>query len=73
MTTFTDAENVLIDEYYSFIGGLTVKAGKVVTEGFYKSKNVEYKTANFDVVTEYDRRCEDLLIQEISRRYPHHK
>lgn len=73
MNTFNEIENELIDDCYLFINELAVDAGKVVKDGFIKSKNVDFKTANYDLVTEYDRQCEELLIQGIRNRYPNHK
>lgn len=73
MTTFSDTENKLIDDCFSFINELAVDAGKVVKEGFLQTKFVDYKTSKFDLVTEYDRRCEELLIERIKSEYPEHK
>lgn len=73
MSVFNDIENKLIDDCYTFIKELAVDAGKVVNEGFSKVKSVECKTGNYDLITEYDRRCEELLIQGILNKYPNHK
>lgn len=73
MTTFNELENKLVDDCYVFINELAIEAGKVVKEGFSKTKNVDYKTSDYDLVTEYDRRCEELLIQGIRDKYPTHK
>lgn len=73
MTTFNEFEEKLIDESYALINELAIDAGKVVNEGFLKTKNIDYKANNFDLVTEYDRRCEELLIQGIRNKYPDHK
>lgn len=72
-TTFNEIENELIDECYSLINVLARDAGRLVKEGFTKAKNVTCKTSNADLVTEYDRRCEELLIQGIQTKYPGHK
>lgn len=73
MTTFSDVENKLIDECYTLINELVIDAGKLVKDGFSKTKSVDYKTSNYDLVTEYDRRCEELLIQGIKNKYPNHR
>lgn len=74
MTTLTETENELIDDCYIFINELAIDAGRLVKEGFTKvTKSVDFKTSSFDLVTEYDRRCEELLIQGISKKYPSHK
>ncbi len=73
MATFNELENTLIDDCYIFINELAIEAGNLVREGFSKTKNVDYKTSSHDLVTEYDRRCEELLIQGIQKKYPEHK
>lgn len=74
MTTLTEEENKLIDDCYILINELAIDAGKLVKEGFTKAaKSFNFKTSNFDLVTEYDRRCEELLIQGITNKYPPHK
>lgn len=73
MTTFNELEEKLIDESYALVNGLAIDAGVVAKEGFLKTKSIEYKSSNFDLVTEYDRRCEELLIQGIRNKYPDHK
>lgn len=74
MSTFSETENKLIDDCYALINELAIEAGKLVKDGFTKvTKTVDFKTSNFDLVTEYDRRCEALLIQGITNQYPDHK
>lgn len=73
MATLNEVENTLVDDCYTFINELAIDAGKVVKEGFSKTTNVDYKTSSFDLVTEYDRRCEEVLIQGIQNKYPNHK
>lgn len=74
MASLTETENQLVDDCYIFINELAIDAGKLVKEGFTRvTKSVEFKTSSFDLVTEYDRRCEELLIQGIRNKYPTHK
>ncbi|KAL9703235.1 hypothetical protein quinque_006753 [Culex quinquefasciatus] len=50
------------------------KAGPLVLEGFRNaSKAVDTKRTHFDVVTEYDRQVEQLLIGGLLGRYPDHR
>lgn len=46
---------------------------QVFIEGFYKTKTVSTKSSIFDLVTEYDKKIEELLIKDISRNFPTHK
>lgn len=75
-TTFSDTENRLIDEYYDFIKNLVKKAGFLVKEGYDKSnddKGIKEKVANWDMVTEYDKKTEDFLKTSIRNKYSNHK
>jgi len=51
---------------------LAKKAGEVIKTGFSTSKTVNQKSSAMDIVTEYDTRVEDLLIDEIKKSYPEH-
>lgn len=51
---------------------LAKKAGEVIEVGFSASKRVKEKSSAMDIVTEYDTRVEDLLIDEIMKSYPDH-
>jgi fructose-1,6-bisphosphatase/inositol monophosphatase family enzyme len=46
---------------------------QIIQEGIEKAKNVDTKLGSWDLVTEYDRRVEIVLITEISRKFPSHK
>lgn len=71
---FTDEENRLIDDCYTLILNLAKEAGKIVVAGFAEiNKNVDTKTGSWDLVTEYDRNVETLLINGILATYPEHK
>ncbi|EDS32456.1 myo inositol monophosphatase [Culex quinquefasciatus] len=53
---------------------LTRQCGPIVLDGFRNaSKAVECKGNHWDVVTEYDRRVEQVLIGGLSRRFPDHR
>lgn len=73
---FTDEENRMIDEYFEFAKDLIKNAGKLVEEGYLKSnddKGISEKGAKWDMVTEYDKKTEELLIEAIKSKYPEHK
>lgn len=46
---------------------------QVFTDGFSKTKTIETKSSMFDLVTEYDKKVEQMLIEEISNKFPSHK
>lgn len=76
MAIFSQTENKLIDEIFNFAEELVKNAGEIVREGFYKpidTINVSEKTAKFDLVTEYDNRIEEHLINKIHEKYSDHK
>lgn len=74
MTDFSIEENKLIDNCYQLILDLLIPAGRLVVEGFNEaSKSVNFKTATYDIVTEYDKNVETLLIDGIRNEYPEHK
>lgn len=46
---------------------------QVVKEGFSSKKRIETKSCAADLVTEYDRRVEDILIKSFKDKFPTHK
>ena len=66
-----DAE--LVDEVYAFMQNLAVECGAVVKTAFYQPKTVETKECEIDLVTETDKKVEDMIISSIKRQYPGHK
>lgn len=65
--------NNLLSEIYDYVLNLTIEIGEVMKEGFNSDLNIEIKDKSWDVVTEYDRRIENYLIENISKKYPNHK
>ncbi|XP_054084844.1 inositol monophosphatase 2 [Zeugodacus cucurbitae] len=64
----------LIDELFAFIYPLAQHAGEMLLEGYTKvEKQVNIKTAFYDVVTDYDSKIEEFLIEQILASYPEHK
>lgn len=60
-----------IDEYFEFALQQVKQAGKVLEEA--KDFDIEEKGVTWDLVTEYDRKIEEILIQQIKAKYPTHK
>lgn len=64
----------VLKECLSWVTEVTKEAGAIVKEGFYKRDvAVTTKTAFYDLVTEYDNRTEDFVLEAIRKRYPTHK
>ncbi|ENN80793.1 hypothetical protein D910_08503 [Dendroctonus ponderosae] len=63
---------VEVQEYYDFILPLVLEAGKVMAE--VEEVEVEFKQdIVWDLVTIYDRKIEEVLINKIKEKYPQHK
>ncbi|XP_016958942.2 uncharacterized protein LOC108030558 [Drosophila biarmipes] len=63
-----------IEELYNFVYPLAIKAGEILMEGYEMArKNVSIKGDFYDVVTDYDNKIEDFLMEKILASYPGHK
>lgn len=62
-----------IGKCLEFAKRLVFEAGKLMKHGFEGEKIVETKTCRTDVVTNYDRQVEELLINGLAKEYPNHK
>lgn len=62
-----------IDDYYLTILRLVKEAGSIVREKINQPKDTMTKSCDVDLVTEWDQRVEQLLIEGISSKYPDHK
>ncbi|XP_055530500.1 uncharacterized protein LOC129721672 [Wyeomyia smithii] len=63
-----------IDDAFQLAVQLTKQCGPIVLEGIANAaKVVEVKGRHWDLVTEYDRRVEDVLIKGLAERFPHHR
>lgn len=70
----TTADEHLADECYVLALDLVQRAGLLVKQGFEElSKTVDTKAGSWDLVTEYDAKVEQLLINGITDKYPDHK
>lgn len=47
-------------------------AGEILLEGYYEQKTIDLKTSAIDLVTEYDRRSEALLVEQLHEAFPEH-
>lgn len=64
----------ITNECYNLALDLVHKAGLLVKEGFEElSKTVATKSGSWDLVTEYDAKVEQLLMNCISDKYPDHQ
>lgn len=60
-----------IRSYFDYVLPLVKESGKVLLEA--KDFLVETKEEDYDLVTVYDRKIEEILIRKIKERYPEHK
>lgn len=73
---FNSDEEQLIDNCFVLAQRLVRTAGELVREGYNKAiadVEVTQKQANWDVVTEYDRKVEEFLIASIKAKYQEHR
>jgi myo-inositol-1(or 4)-monophosphatase len=62
-----------LDEIFEFVKDLVIKSGEALKEGFLNTGIVRTKTARHDLVTVWDEKVEDILINGIKKKYPTHK
>ncbi|XP_055630559.1 uncharacterized protein LOC129771170 [Toxorhynchites rutilus septentrionalis] len=63
-----------IEEAFQLASTLTKQCGSIVLKGFRNvSKTVQCKGNHWDVLTEYDRRVEDVLVKGLLERFPDHR
>lgn len=63
-----------IQEAFDLALELTKQCGPIVLEGFRNAaKSVANKGRHWDLVTEYDRRVEDVLVEGLKKRFPTHR
>ncbi|XP_059607849.1 uncharacterized protein LOC132255731 [Phlebotomus argentipes] len=74
LSDFPDFSNEeSLQECFQYVLELVKKGGEVILEGFNKTKKVEEKEDAADLVTEYDRAVEDIIINGIKQKYSSHK
>ncbi|XP_076676521.1 uncharacterized protein LOC143373279 [Andrena cerasifolii] len=62
-----------LDHCYDFVLKLTIKSGQVIRDAIQGCKRVETKAGDWDLVTQYDKKMEEILINGISEEFPKHK
>lgn len=62
-----------VSKCYESVLPLVKKAGEIVLEGFDAVKNIQTKATSWDLVTEYDKKVETVLISQIQDLFPDHK
>ncbi|XP_043275788.1 inositol monophosphatase 1-like [Venturia canescens] len=62
-----------LDRCYDFVMNLTIESAKIIREAFRGMKNVETKAGDWDLVTQYDRKVEQVLIAGLAKEFPNHK
>ncbi|XP_017760466.1 PREDICTED: inositol monophosphatase 2-like [Eufriesea mexicana] len=62
-----------IRNYFEFAKELALKAGEIFKCGFEGQKIVESKEHIWDLVTDYDKKIEDALIQNLKTKFPDHE
>lgn len=63
------ADHAGLDEILKDMRSVAAEAGALLLDGLDRPKNVVHK-GEVDLVTEYDRRSEELIADRLSRRYP---
>lgn len=62
-----------LDECFEFVSNLVKKCGEILLEGFKDPGEVSNKGAEHDLVTFYDGKIEEVLMDSIRVKYPNHK
>lgn len=62
-----------ITECFEFVQDLVKKSGDVLNEGFKDCGEVTVKTAYYDLLTLYDGKIEEMLMEGIKKKFPEHK
>lgn len=61
------------DVYYDFAIKLTHDAAQILKAAINGMKNVNQKLGDWDLVTEYDRKIEDVIISNLKSKFPNHR
>ncbi|KZC04626.1 PREDICTED: inositol monophosphatase 1-like [Dufourea novaeangliae] len=62
-----------LDYCYDFVLKLTIESGKIIRDAIQGSKKIETKAGDWDLVTQYDKKMEEFLINSIAKEFPKHK
>ncbi|KAI4482855.1 hypothetical protein M0804_008708 [Polistes exclamans] len=61
------------DEYYEIALNLVKESAKILKDAINGSKNIHEKQGDWDLVTEYDKKIEDIIINKLKSIYPSHR
>ncbi|XP_043475394.1 inositol monophosphatase 1-like [Leptopilina heterotoma] len=62
-----------LNNCYDFVMKLIIESAKVIREAIQGGKCIETKAGDWDLVTQFDRKVEDILITGLAEEFPHHK
>ncbi|KAF7997228.1 hypothetical protein HCN44_005505 [Aphidius gifuensis] len=62
-----------LDHCYDFVMSLTIESGKIIKDALQGTKNIETKKGDWDLVTQYDKRIEKILIAGLAKEFPDHQ
>lgn len=65
--------NEELDLCYDFGLKLTAEAGEIIEDAIQGSKNIETKAGDWDLVTQYDKKVEEIVINSLAKKFPKHK
>lgn len=68
---YQDYKEAVMSEYLDFALSLARDAGDLLMDYFHREHTIDYK-GRIDIVSDVDRRSEDLLISRIAATYPDH-
>ena len=69
---FTIEKNQFSAKHESFINLHNIPS-KILKAAINGAKKVDEKLGNWDLVTEYDRKIEDVVIGQLKAKFPNHK
>jgi myo-inositol-1(or 4)-monophosphatase len=72
LLSFSKMKPEELDELYEFVLDLVKKCGDIFIEGLEDCGEVKTKGADHDLVTYYDGKIEEILINGIKEKYPDH-
>ncbi|XP_043275789.1 inositol monophosphatase 2-like [Venturia canescens] len=59
--------------YYDFAMKLTLEAAQILRSAITDSKTIDEKLGNWDLVTQYDRKIEDVIVGKLKKKFPNHR
>ncbi|XP_033339708.1 inositol monophosphatase 1 [Megalopta genalis] len=65
--------NEELDLCYDFGLKLAAEAGEIIEDAIQGVKNIETKAGDWDLVTQYDKKVEETVINSIAKKFPKHK